>query len=201
MKHITGMKGKDRQTSWSLDRAHQFFKRFSSPPATPPTPPAPHTLTLSQMARPSSQHSPVQHLSICPFPPTPSSSTTDDICTNPRPTVTTGQVKRQLEKLHQQKAAGPDGISPWVLKTCASQLFPVLGHLYTLSQEKVPLLWKTSCLVPVFKKSRPSDPADYTPVALTSHVMKVLERLVLAQLRPQVRTFLDPLQSAPFRSR
>ncbi|KAI3353620.1 hypothetical protein L3Q82_004873 [Scortum barcoo] len=36
------------------------------------------------------------------------------------------------------------------------------------------------------KKSRPSDPADYyRPVALTSHVMKVLERLVLAQLRPQ----------------
>ncbi|KAI3352397.1 hypothetical protein L3Q82_005355 [Scortum barcoo] len=40
-----------------------------------------------------------------------------------------------------------------------------------------------SCLVPVLKKSRPSDPADYRPVALTSHVMKVLERLVLAQLR------------------
>ncbi|KAI3371529.1 hypothetical protein L3Q82_024120 [Scortum barcoo] len=58
------------------------------------------------------------------------------------------------------------------------------------------MLWKTSCLVPVPKKSRPSDPADYRPVALTSHVMKVLERLVLAQLRPQVRKFLDPLQFA-----
>ncbi|KAI3365706.1 hypothetical protein L3Q82_010151, partial [Scortum barcoo] len=113
-------------------------------------------------------------------------------------TVTTGQVKRQLEKLHQRKAAGPDGITPRILKTCASQLSPVLGHLYnlSLSQEKVPMLWKTSCLVPVPKKSRPSDPADYRPVALTSHVMKVLERLVLAQLRPQVRKFLDPLQFA-----
>ncbi|KAI3368493.1 hypothetical protein L3Q82_025503, partial [Scortum barcoo] len=82
---------------------------------------------------------------------------------------------------------GPDGITPRILKTCASQLSPVLGHLYnlSLSQEKVPMLWKTSCLVPVPKKSRPSDPADYRPVALTSHVMKVLERLVLAQLRPQ----------------
>ncbi|KAI3370566.1 hypothetical protein L3Q82_007078 [Scortum barcoo] len=30
------------------------------------------------------------------------------------------------------------------------------------------------------KKSRPSDPADYRPVALTSHVMKVLERLGLS---------------------
>ncbi|KAI3354721.1 hypothetical protein L3Q82_004504 [Scortum barcoo] len=112
--------------------------------------------------------------------------------------VTTGQVKRQLERLNQRKAAGPDGITPRILKTCASQLSPVLGHLYnlSLSQEKVPMLWKTSCLVPVPKKSRPSDPADYRPVALTSHVMKVLERLVLAQLRPRVRKFLDPLQFA-----
>ncbi|KAI3366017.1 hypothetical protein L3Q82_009845, partial [Scortum barcoo] len=64
--------------------------------------------------------------------------------------MTTGQVKRQLEKLHQRKAAGPDGITPRILKTCASQLSPVLGHLYnlSLSQEKVPMLWKTSCLVP-----------------------------------------------------
>ena len=122
MKHITGMKGKDRQTSGSLDRANQYnqFFRFSSPPDTPPTPPSPHILTLSQMVRPSPQHSPVQHLSICPpsSPPIPSSSSsTDDICTNPRPTVTTGQVKRQMERLHQRKAAGPDGISPRILKT------------------------------------------------------------------------------------
>ncbi|KAI3352234.1 hypothetical protein L3Q82_005585 [Scortum barcoo] len=127
-------------------------------------------------------------------PPPPLKTSASTLC----PTVTTGQVKRQLERLHQRKAAGPDGITPRILKTCASQLSPVLGHLYnlSLSQEKVPMLWKTSCLVPVPKKSRPSDPADYRPVALTSHVMKVLERLVLAQLRPQVRKFLDPLQFA-----
>ncbi|KAK0138891.1 hypothetical protein N1851_024564 [Merluccius polli] len=185
MKHIMGMKGKDRQTSGSLDRANQynqFFNRFSSPPVTPPTPPAPHTLTLSQMVRPSPQHSPV---STSPSTPPP-------LLILP-PTVTTGQVKRRMERLHQRKAAGPDGISPSILKTCASQLSPVLGHLYNLynlSQEKVLLLWETS-LVPVPKKSRPPDPADYRPVALTSHVMKVLERLVLAQLRPQVRTLCN----------
>ena len=56
------------------------------------------------------------------------------------------------------------------------------------------MLWKMSCLVPVPKKSTPSDLNDYRPVALTSYVMKVLERLVLANLRPQVRALLDPLQ-------
>lgn len=34
------------------------------------------------------------------------------------------------------------------------------------------------------------------PVAFTSHVMKILERLVLSYLRPVVRTHMDPLQIA-----
>ena len=43
---------------------------------------------------------------------------------------------------------------------------------------------------------RPSSPQDYRLVALTSHIMKTLERLVLEQLRLMVRPFTDPLQFA-----
>ncbi|XP_062844747.1 zinc finger protein 420-like, partial [Trichomycterus rosablanca] len=63
-------------------------------------------------------------------------------------------------------------------------------------EDEVPVIWKTSCLVPVPKKSCSSSLNDYRPVALTSHVMKVLERLVLSYLRSQVSPFLDPLQFA-----
>ena len=58
------------------------------------------------------------------------------------------------------------------------------------------LLRKTSCLVPVPKKGRPAALEDYRPVALTSHIMKVMERLVLAHLRPLVFPSQDPLQFA-----
>ncbi|KAG5280428.1 hypothetical protein AALO_G00089020 [Alosa alosa] len=61
---------------------------------------------------------------------------------------------------------------------------------------QVPTLWKTSCLTPVPKKPHPSELNDFRPVALTSHVMKTMERLVLGMLRPQVRHALDPLQFA-----
>ena len=57
-------------------------------------------------------------------------------------------------------------------------------------------LWKTSCIVPVPKKGRPRDLNDYRPVALTSHVMKTFERLVLRHLRTSRTAFLDPLQFA-----
>ena len=127
MKQITGCKVSGRQSSGSLERANElnsFFNRFSSQASVvSPTPPDPHTPSLPHMLPPLPPHSPdvsspVQHLS--------SSSSTQDTSTLTHMTVTAGQVRRQLERLQQQKAAGPDGISPRNPKTCASQLSPVL---------------------------------------------------------------------------
>ncbi|KAI4900206.1 hypothetical protein NFI96_000495 [Prochilodus magdalenae] len=46
------------------------------------------------------------------------------------------------------------------------------------------------------KKAHPKELNDYRPVALTSHVMKTMERLLLNHLRPQVHHAEDPLQFA-----
>ena len=183
MKQITGCKVSSRQSSSSLERADKLNRFFSSELSVVSlTPPDPHIPSLPQMLPPLPPHSPAvsSSSSSSSTSSSTSSSSTEDTSSLPHMTVTAGQVRRQLERLHQQKAAGPDGISPRILKTCASQLSPVLQHLYNLSlgQERIPVLWKTSCLVPVPKKSTPSDLNDYRPVALTSYVMKVLERLV-----------------------
>lgn len=112
--------------------------------------------------------------------------------------MTAGQARKQLEKVRQNKSPGPDQVNPRVLKTCAAQLTGVLHLIFNLSLklEKIPVLWKTSCIVPVPKRPVPSSLNDFRPVALTSHVMKVFERLILAQLRPIVSSALDPLQFA-----
>ncbi|KAI3354913.1 hypothetical protein L3Q82_004704 [Scortum barcoo] len=49
----------------------------------------------------------------------------------------------------------------------------------SLKLGRVPQLWKTSCIVPVPKTPHPKELNSYRPVALTSHLMKTLERLVL----------------------
>ena len=61
--------------------------------------------------------------------------------------------------------------------TCNPAEWSPTAHL-----QPEPVLWKTSCLVPVLKKVRLSTSNDYRPVALTSHLMKSLERLVLSLL-------------------
>ncbi|XP_068188420.1 alpha-tubulin N-acetyltransferase 1-like [Antennarius striatus] len=45
--------------------------------------------------------------------------------------------------------------------------------------------WDTGYRVPVLKKGCPTELSDHQPVALTSHVVKTLERLVLELMRPQ----------------
>ncbi|KAI4875470.1 hypothetical protein NFI96_023752 [Prochilodus magdalenae] len=114
------------------------------------------------------------------------------------PAFMADQVRRQLRRLHPRKAAGPDRVCPRMLKACAAQLGEPLQHVFNLSLRlgRVPATWKTTCLIPVPKKAHPKELNDYRPVALTSHVMKTMERLLLNHLRPQVHHAEDPLQFA-----
>ena len=119
------------------------------------------------------------------FPCPPIAITVEDVCS-------------QLRRLKVNKAPGPDGIMPRVLKVCADQLSGVLHYLFTLSLfvSKIPAIWKTYCIVPVPKKPSAKALKDLRPIALTSHVIKCFERTVLGHLRAQVSAFQDPLQFA-----
>ena len=73
--------------------------------------------------------------------PSPLSGSTEPPSTSPTNlSVFRSQVKKQLDSLRQNKAAGPDGIGPRVLKACVDKLCKILQHLFNLSlrQEKIP---------------------------------------------------------------
>ncbi|TWW54691.1 hypothetical protein D4764_0239290, partial [Takifugu flavidus] len=83
--------------------------------------------------------------------------------------LTPHQVRKALKKNRARKATGPDGISSRLLKSCTDQFA---------------------------EEPHPKELNRYRPVALTSHLMKTLERLILAHLHPLVSSFMDPLQFA-----
>ena len=58
------------------------------------------------------------------------------------------------------------------------------------------MCFKTSMIIPIPKKSKVSTINDYRPVALTSVVMKVFERIVLRYLKSVTAGIMDPLQFA-----
>ncbi len=98
-------------------------------------------------------------------------------------TVSEDDVRRELRRVNVRKAAGPDGITGLVLRSCADQLAGLFASIFneSLATSVVPTPFKKSVIIPVPKNSKPSCLNDYRPVALTSTVMKVFERLLKKQ--------------------
>ncbi len=95
--------------------------------------------------------------------------------------VSEDEVWRELKRVNVRKAAGPDGITGRVLRSCADQLAGLSTSIFneSLATSVVLTSFKKSIIIPVPKNSKPSCLNDYRPVALTSIVMKVFERLLL----------------------
>ncbi len=65
----------------------------------------------------------------------------------------------------------------------------------------MPTLWQKAIITPVPKKSCPQENNDFRPIALTSVVMKCMEKLIVSQLKLEVCPQLDPYQFAYKRHR
>ena len=112
--------------------------------------------------------------------------------------TTEEEVRRIFASQNPSKAAGPDKLSPRVLKLCSNQLAYIFRVLHNMcsSNRPIPAIWKKSCIIPVPKKPVISCMNDLRPIALTSAPMKVCERLVLSDLKLKVAPHLDPMQYA-----
>ena len=108
------------------------------------------------------------------------------------------EVKYLFSRQSVKKAAGPDMVLTATLKYCSSELAPVFTNIFnkSLSCQSVPSCFKFSSITPVPKKPKISSLNDLRPVALTSVVMKVFERLVLKYLKIVVKELMDAFQFA-----
>ncbi|KAI3354462.1 hypothetical protein L3Q82_018977, partial [Scortum barcoo] len=153
LKTISGFKEPKSQPvgdqGWAND-LNLFFNRFDQASAPPPA--------QSPLLQPPSQSLPPVPLAP-PVPPPPSH--------DPHLLLTSHQVRNALKKNRARKAAGPDGISSRLLKSCADQLCGIFGYTFNLSLKlgRVPQLWKTSCIVPVPKTPHPKELNSYRPFA------------------------------------
>ncbi len=113
-------------------------------------------------------------------------------------TLSEDEVRRELRRVNVRKAAGPDGITGRILRSCADQLAGLFTSIFneSLATSVVPTSFQKSVIIPVPKNSKPSCLNGYRPVALTSTVMKVFERLLKKHICSSIPVTLDPLQFA-----
>ena len=93
-------------------------------------------------------------------------------------------IIKVCKDLESSSSPGPDGIPSRILKECAEVLVKPLGLMWrdSLRLRKVPEYYKMGHVVPLYKKGDKSSTKNYRPVTLTSHVIKLFERIVRAHM-------------------
>jgi hypothetical protein len=94
--------------------------------------------------------------------------------------ITEEGVLKLLRDLNTNKAAGPDNIPPWILKTAAEELAPILTDFFqrTLDEGVLPSQWRDANICGIFKKGDKTKPSNYRPVSLTSVICKMMEHVL-----------------------
>ena len=94
-------------------------------------------------------------------------------------------VEKLLARLNPAKASGPDKLSARFLKETAAQISPMYAFLFqqSIDQGTVPADWKTANVAPIFKKGDRGLASNYRPVSLTCISCKVLEHIIVSQMR------------------
>ena len=89
-------------------------------------------------------------------------------------------IMEAISEIKLDSAPGPDEIPAILLKRCATSLSVPICLMWSESMSSgiVPSFYKTSYVSPLFKKGSRCEAENYRPVTLTSHVVKVYERVV-----------------------
>ena len=91
-------------------------------------------------------------------------------------------IEEAIDELSQNSAAGPDNFPSKFLKECKSALITPILLIWreSLNQGQIPLSCKSANIVPIYKgqgKNR-AEAKNYRPVALTSILIKIFEKVV-----------------------
>ena len=89
-----------------------------------------------------------------------------------------------LDKLNPQKAVGCDKISQRLLRLSSPVIAESLTCLinYFITTQQWPTVWKSSDIVPVFKKESATEKASYRPVSVLTALSKIYEKVMFDQM-------------------
>ena len=89
-------------------------------------------------------------------------------------------IVKAIDEINTYSSTSHECIPACLLKACKVNLSLPLLILWeeSFAQGKIPASLKEQFITPIFKKGSKSDPANYRPVSLTSHVIKIFERII-----------------------
>uniref|UniRef100_A0A6P7HDR1 Uncharacterized protein LOC114347395 n=1 Tax=Diabrotica virgifera virgifera TaxID=50390 RepID=A0A6P7HDR1_DIAVI len=88
--------------------------------------------------------------------------------------------KEAVKKLKPKKAAGTDGIPPYILKGCSEWLIEPMVHIFNrlINSKVFPTIWKTAVTTPIHKSGTLQNIENYRPIAIMCAPAKLFEQII-----------------------
>ena len=98
--------------------------------------------------------------------------------------ISVADIDEAIQKLSSDSAPGPDCVPPVLIKECMHSLKHPLCILWRESMRsgKIPDRLKLGLIIPVHKNGPRSQARNYRPITLTSHIIKIFERVLTKKL-------------------
>ena len=98
--------------------------------------------------------------------------------------ITENDIEDAIKQISSGAAPGPDGIPPVLLKECSGSLKMPICMLWNKSIDsgQIPDALKLRVIIPVHKGGSRGEAKNYRPITLTSHLIKLFERVIVKEL-------------------
>ena len=94
------------------------------------------------------------------------------------------EINNIIKKLSNKKSISDDNLSNFIIKQIASGILTPLTHIFniSLSMGVFPNCFKTSKVIPIYKRGDREDVSNYRPISLLSPLSKILEKLMAVRM-------------------
>ena len=94
--------------------------------------------------------------------------------------ITDDDIEKAINSIDENSSAGPDGVPAFIIKKLKKQIIKPLKLMLRKSIDEgiIPKTLKSANITPIHKGGSRKVPGNYRPVSLTSHIMKIFEKVI-----------------------